>query len=204
MFLADIAKNAMLDALDEAVPAVDFVGLHTAYSATGTNEVTGGSPAYARKAATWSAAAAGSKALAATLPTFDVPAGTTVAWFGLWDAVSAGNFYGMMPLGGGALKMFASSDDTTDVVFSEAHGFTNGQNVVVWGGNLPTGLAVGTIYFVITATTDSFQVSATSGGAAVNITDEGEGFAQLIVPETFGSQGTLAISAASVNLSAVA
>lgn len=203
MFLADIAKNAMLDALDESA-TIDFVGLHTAYSATGTNEVTGGSPAYARKAATWSAASSGSKALAATLPTFDVPTGTTVAWIGLWDAVTTGNFYGMLPNGGGALKMFATMDDTNDLLYSEAHGFSNTNTVVVWGGNLPPPLAVGTIYYVVSSATDQLSLALTSGGAAVNLSDEGEGFIQSITLEVFGAQGTLAVSSLSLNLGAVA
>ena len=40
----DSAKNTMLDAV-----APPYGSLHTAYSATGANEVAGGSPAYARK-----------------------------------------------------------------------------------------------------------------------------------------------------------
>src|ERR1051325_4085611 len=72
------AKNTMLNAL-----TVDTASLHTAFPGlTGANEVSGGAPAYARKAVTFGAAAGGSRALSAAV-TFDVPA-TTVRWFGFW------------------------------------------------------------------------------------------------------------------------
>lgn len=66
--------------------------------ATGTaNEVAGGSPAYARKAITWAAADASTpsvKALVATFPVFDIPAGTTVAFIGLWTLATGGTYGG--------------------------------------------------------------------------------------------------------------
>jgi hypothetical protein len=90
--LVDNGKNAMLTTL---VGVAVFGSLHTAApGATGINEVTGGSPAYARKALTWGAVSTGSVALAATLPTWDVPAGTTVAYVGLFSLVTGGTFYG--------------------------------------------------------------------------------------------------------------
>ena len=57
------------------------------------NEVSGGAPAYARKAITWAAAAAGSVALAATFPVFDIPAGTTLSYIGVWT-LAVGGIYG--------------------------------------------------------------------------------------------------------------
>lgn len=205
MYLTDATKNFILDsAIDEAiVGGFTHASLHTAYSTTGANELTGGAPAYARKALTWAAAASGSKALAATLPTFDVPASTTVRWLGFWTALTAGTFRGMVPLGGGTLKHFTVDDTTADTLKSEGHGFANGDQVVVWGAGIPTDLAVGTIYFVVTAATDTLQLALTSGGAAINFADKGAGFLQKIVPETFGAQGTYAVSAASVDLGAV-
>jgi hypothetical protein len=205
MYFSDAAKALMLDAIDEgATGGADFGSLHSAYSTTGTNELTGGSPAYARKALTWAAAASGSKALAATLPTWDVPSGSTVAWIGLWDAVTVGTFLGMLPNNAGTLKQFGTMDDTNDTLYSEAHGYSNTQTVVVWGSNLPPGLAVGTVYYVRDAATDSFKLAATSGGAAIDLTDEGEGFVQSCTVETFGAQGTHSVTSLSVSLGAVA
>lgn len=91
MALVDAAKNLMLDEL--AAVAV-FASLHTADPGTnGANEVSGGSPAYARKAITWNAAASGALDNNAN-PVFDVPAGTTITHVGLWSASTAGTFYG--------------------------------------------------------------------------------------------------------------
>lgn len=87
-------KNGMLDASGATGPP-SHVSLHTASPGSGgANEVTGGSPAYARKAATWAAAASGSKALAATFPVFDVPASTTITHVGFWTASTSGTFLG--------------------------------------------------------------------------------------------------------------
>lgn len=208
MPFSTFAKNLMLDALDEAATnGAKFLSAHTAYSTTGTNEVTGGSPAYARKAATWNAAASSQKALASAV-TFDIPASTTVAWIGAFDASTAGNFLGMTPMGAGALVAGTvnAAGVTSNTVDSPAHGFTNGNSVVVWapnGSGLPTGLAEGTIYYVVGAATDTYQLSATSGGAAIDITAVGKLLAQRIIPETFAGQGTLQVSTATLDQTTV-
>ena len=49
-----------------------------------SNEVTGGSPAYARKAVAWNAASGGTATQNGDV-TLDIPAGTTVAWLSLWN-----------------------------------------------------------------------------------------------------------------------
>jgi hypothetical protein len=80
-------KNEMLDALGALIT---HAGLHTAQPSTGTpNEVTGGSPAYARKAITWGAAGSGTMD-SSNAPVFDVPADTTVTHVGFWSASSGG------------------------------------------------------------------------------------------------------------------
>jgi hypothetical protein len=52
-------------------------------------ELSGGSPAYARKALSWGAASGG--VITATV-TFDVPSGATVAGAGVHDALTSGNY----------------------------------------------------------------------------------------------------------------
>jgi hypothetical protein len=76
------AKNAMLDAI-----TVNLVSLHNDDpGASGTsNELTGGSPAYAREAITFAAASGGARD-SSTQPEFDIPAGSTVAWVGFWNS----------------------------------------------------------------------------------------------------------------------
>lgn len=95
--LVNAGKNQMLNALGSAVA---YVSLHTADPGTaGTAEVTGGAPAYARKAVTWAAAANGTMtAPASGTVTFDVPGSTTVAYLGYWSAVTTGTFYGSRAL----------------------------------------------------------------------------------------------------------
>lgn len=78
-------RNAMATAYGTAAP---YGALFTADPGTAdaaTNEVTGGSPAYNRKAITWGAASASAITGA---PTFDVPSGTTVNYAGVASSVT--------------------------------------------------------------------------------------------------------------------
>lgn len=59
-------------------------------SSTAGTEPTGGSPAYARKALTWSGPTNGVTSASAT---FDIPASTTIAGAGLHSAATAGTYY---------------------------------------------------------------------------------------------------------------
>ncbi|MET0701719.1 MAG: hypothetical protein ABWY93_18870 [Mycobacterium sp.] len=91
MALSANGRNAAVDGL---ATAAKFVSLHTANPGeTGDSEATGGSPAYARKSATWGAAVSGVRSLSSAV-TFDVPAGSSIAYFGIWSAISGGTFYG--------------------------------------------------------------------------------------------------------------
>ena len=100
MPLITATRNAMLDAL-----TINYASLHTADPGTnGANEVTGGS--YARKAVTMAAASNGTRA-ASNQPVFDVPAGTTVAYIGLWNN-----------------STFLGSADPVDETFSNAGTYT--------------------------------------------------------------------------------
>ncbi len=102
MALSTAAKNLMLDALAGVNPPLSatYASLHTGDpGGTGASEVTGGSPAYARRAITWNTASGGGLDDASVASAFDVPGATTVTHFGLWSASSGGTF-----LGGGALS----------------------------------------------------------------------------------------------------
>lgn len=64
----------------------------------------------------------------------------------------------------------------SDTITAPAHGLSNNQRVFVMaapGAVLPAGLSENTPYFVVNAATDTFQLSATQGGAAVDITAAG-------------------------------
>lgn len=63
-----------------------------------------------------------------------------------------------------------------DTITSTGHGLGNTDTIrLTTSGTLPAGLALATTYYVISATTDTFSVSLTSGGSAVDITDTGSG-----------------------------
>ncbi len=75
-------KNILLNS-DAAWPPA-YASVHNVDAPTdNSTEPSGGTPTYARKALTWGTSTTGSKALAATLPVFDVPAGFTVKSVGL-------------------------------------------------------------------------------------------------------------------------
>ena len=199
MPLTDAGRNASLDGL--AAVAI-FASAHTGDpSTTGANEVTGGSPAYARKSITYAAASAGQRASNAGI-TFDIPAATTVTHIGLFSASTAGTFYGWFPAGG-FTPMEATLDAGTDTFTSFAHGLVNTNQVVVYdvmAAGLPTGFTEGTVYFVVAAATDTFQLSATSGGAAIAVTTAAEVVVQRVLPEVFAAQGQYTIASGNLIL----
>lgn len=95
---SDNAYTVML----ESIRTGKFLSAHTAdpgVDGQSGNEVTGGSPAYARKAATYNAAAAASMALTSTV-TLDIPA-ATVSFLAIWDHLTntaAANFFGRVDI----------------------------------------------------------------------------------------------------------
>ena len=207
--LPDATKNALLDsAVAGGLLTTPHLSLHTGFPPTTGpgNEVTGGSPAYARQVMAWSAASAGSKAMTGT-EVFDVPAGTTVRAIATYDALTAGTQKAWSPAGAAARVAISvdAAGVTNNDIFSEAHGMVAGNSVLFWdtyNQGLPAGLAEDTEYFVIATglTADAFRVSATLGGSAVDLTDEGVGDAQKFTPEVYGAQGTYTASTFTVAL----
>jgi len=66
-----------------------------------------------------------------------------------------------------------TADEATDLITSSGHGLNNEDLIqLTTDGTLPVGLEVTTNYYVINATTDTFQVSLTKGGVAVDITGD--------------------------------
>jgi len=92
MALNDTAKNAMLTQLGTLIT---YFAVHNVDAPTdNTTEPSGGSPAYARKAAAWGSASAGSMSKTAGNPVFDIPAAFSVKSVGFWSALTNGTFYG--------------------------------------------------------------------------------------------------------------
>lgn len=74
-----------------------------------------------------------------------------------------------------------------DVITDTAHGFDNGHKVQVKSSTtLPGGLSVDTDYYIISSTTDTYELSVESGGTKVDITDTGTGVHEIdLVPFTY-------------------
>jgi hypothetical protein len=218
------ALNVALDALDESATQITHIGINTLTTAPPTDttpgvstnaaatEATGGSPAYARQAVVWGAASGGVKANTGAL-TFDVPAGT-YGFFTFWNASSGNtsNFRGYAPFGGASPKKgfgtVNSTDVTNNTITSNGHGLANADRVILYnvvGETIPAGVTEGGAYFVVGTATDTFQIALTSGGAAVDLTGQGEVYFEKVVPEVFASQGqiTLAIGAITIDATVI-
>jgi hypothetical protein len=107
-------NNAMLDAI-----GITHVSLHSGFPGTGgANEISGGSPAYARGAITFGAAAASERAQGADV-VLNVPPSTTLQFVGYWTAATGGNFRGYHPLGNAPVIEFVS-DLAADLIRAPA------------------------------------------------------------------------------------
>ena len=217
------ALNAALDALDESVTQITHVGINTLTTAPPTDttpgvstnaaatEATGGSPAYARIAVTWGAAATGTKSNTGAL-TFDVPAGT-YGFFTFWNASTGNtsNFRGYAVFGGASPKKgfgtVDSADVTANTITSSGHGLINTDRVIFYNvvsETIPAGITEGGAYFVVGSATDTFQIALTSGGAAVDLTGQGEVYWEKVVPEVFAGQGQITAAVGALVLDATA
>jgi hypothetical protein len=185
MRLTDTSAHAALDAMLPAGASNGRLSLHSAYSATGANLVG------VTTACTFAAAAGRTKALSAAVD-IAVPGAATVRWIGAWDSTGV-TFKGMIPNGGSARSF--QLDLTNNRIYCEGSGFVNDDKVAFFGDTVPGGLTEGTEYFVVGVTAgdpDYFQVSATSGGAAIDITSQhGAGCdVSKLVPEVYAAAGT--------------
>jgi|TARA_Y100000289_G_scaffold53749_1_gene55858 hypothetical protein len=102
------------------------------------------------------------------------------------------------------IESVSAVDVGADTLTSNSHAFTNGDrvNITSTGGSVPGGLAAGTQYFVVGTTANTFQLSATEGGSAVNITDSGSGTIQVshVKYLTAGSNGAISIDGVALSL----
>lgn len=180
---------------------VTHVGAVTDLSGT---EVAGGS--YARQAVTWGSMSSGACTNTGALA-IPIPAGTTPVALAYYDALSSGNLLGIFPYGSsGQVVDGVATVATSDTFTSNAHGLAADDRVFVWavaGESLPSGLSATTLYYVRSAglTSDTFTLSTTSGGSAVDVTAAGEVAWAKTVPNAFASAGnlTVAIGAASID-----
>lgn len=104
--LVDSMRQLVANAYGANAP---FGSLHTAAPSGQTPgaEVSGGAPAYARKALTWTSGSTGSITSTAT---YDVPSGVSVVAGGIQSAVTAGTYRDHVPL---TTQAFASQGTLT-------------------------------------------------------------------------------------------
>lgn len=204
--------NYVFGAQAFSAPATIYAALFTAAptDAGGGTEVTGGS--YARVAitnnstnfpnATGTNPTTKQNGTQITFPTATANWGTVVA-AGLYDANAAGNLLAWSPLTSTAYTFTAVG--STDVFTAPGSAYSN--NDTVWlgntvGGTLPTGVDTATMYYIVNVSGDTFKLSLTSGGAAINITTDGSGRIQSTIPKTInnGDSAIFAINSLTITL----
>lgn len=193
--LTDATANAALDIIAVSGAGNMYLSAHTDYSETGTN-MTG-----AKTSANFAAAASRSKALAANCD-ITIGAGVTAKWVGMWDSTQA-TFKGMVPNNGADFNF--QVDLTNNKILCEGNAYANGDKITFHGAAAPTGLTAGTTYFVVGQTAadpDTFQVAATLGGAAIDITGQHAAGCKVskIIEETFSAAGTLRVTTFTITL----
>lgn len=141
-------------------------------------------------AATFGASSGGTRALSAAV-NITIPTGATVRWLGLWNGTT---YLGYSPNASSPKEFIA--EPVTDLIRSTAHGYANGAKVVFYGDTVPAGLVEGTVYFVVNAATDTFQVAASSGGAVIDLTTTGGSACVVssITEEVYAGGGTHTIN----------
>ena len=173
---------------------IAYASLHTAYSATGSNEATYSSGG--RVSLSWSASSAGAMALASQPSAFNVTGSQTIEYVGFWSLSTSGTFAGMGPVGAGTIYAFTAAT-SGNLFTAPGSSFSNGQTVVLFSGagaTIPSNFTAGTVYYIISASGATFELSATSGGSAITVNAAGAGLVQLIAVESFGSNGTLQLT----------
>lgn len=168
--------NEALGGTAYTAPATTFVALYSASptDASAGTELTGG--AYARVSVTnnttnWPAGNPKSNGTAITYPTASADWSRAYSWQ-ILDSSSGGVRMYWGPLASN-IKTAVVNDTTADTFFLPSHGWANDTVLRVFthpSNALPSPLAEDTRYFVVSSTTDTFKLSATSGGAAVNLT----------------------------------
>jgi len=74
-----------------------------------------------------------------------------------------------------ATAVACTFQDTGDTVTLNAHGWANGRAVAFSAITSTTGISTYTTYYVVSQTTNTFQVASTIGGSAIALTTNGSG-----------------------------
>jgi hypothetical protein len=187
----DVTKTVTQDAAF-ASPAF-WVSLHSANPGTsGANEITSGTGPGGRQPGVFSGTH-GLDDLVTDL-FIEVAATNTATWMGWWTARTGGTFVGGWPLV--TEQKIATAVSGTPHIVVPAHGLGIGDKVKLYaiGGTtsaIPGGLSADTRYYVVGTTSQTIEVSATTGGSAITPSGSG-GFAVCrTLAATFSTTGIL-------------
>lgn len=198
-------RDAMLNAILglPAVAVATHASLHSAIpDETGSNEISGGSPAYARLPIAFTPASNGRLVKSASPAVqFNVPSATTVAYVGLWTSAVGGVFLQYSPVSGDPLNVALASSATNDLS-APGHGLLDNDRLLVsafTGLSTPPGLPPG-VYFVVNSAPNAFKLASVLDGTPIDITADGVIVYQRIRIDVFSSQGTLTVSSLTLGL----
>lgn len=153
---------------------------------------------YARKATTstdWNASTLASPCAVTNAGTLNFNQDTggnwgTIQGIGIYDAITSGNLLWSDYLGANVWQPFTCTSASPGVITCPAHGFSNGDSVVVtikYGGTLPaTAGSWAGLLTVASATTDTFT-------AGVNTTGTGDGQVRKVVTQSITAGSTLSL-----------
>jgi len=203
--ISDYAIDSLLDHLfgggDFVRPTSVFFALYsTAPNADGTGGVELSGNGYARVSALndgtlWNSSTNREKTNSSVI---SFPS-STGSWLdsvaiGVLDSASGGNMLGFSWLYPSVrIEHVGTGDSVSDAVTTYSHGFNNDDQIVVFAppvGSLPNGLINGSGYFVVESTPNTFKISTTQSGGAIDLTSTGGLIVRKLAPLTVGSGQT--------------
>lgn len=118
-------------------------------------------------------------------------------WLGLWNGST---YLGYSPNAANPKEYIA--DPSSYTFTSLGHGYVNTNKVVFYGDTVPAGLTEGTVYYIVSATANTFQVAAASGGSPIQFTTSGGSgcVVSSITEEVYAGGGTHTISSWTLGL----
>jgi hypothetical protein len=182
-YMADLMLGWLAGAAPPAPPAVYVQGHTGPPGSAGTSNV---SSVTTRKALTFGSPSAGSVAITNT-PQWLNWAGTSgEVWtdVSLWDSLTGGNFLDSIELAGTWYE-FTCTQASPGIFTCPGLSPANGQTVYLLaaeGSSLPGGFSAATAYYIVSASGNTFELSATLGGSGINATSAGGGLVAATAP----------------------
>jgi hypothetical protein len=196
-----VTRDALLNGLAGVPITVQaaYASLHSNIpDATGSYELMGGSPAYARKPINFIPSTGGAGRLTKNpLPvvTFDVPSGSVCVFVGLWTHPVGGTFLGYAPIAGDP-PLCGTMTSSNDRITSPGHALGSNDRVLVMpftGVPTPPGLPFG-LYYADPVSPNEFKLRSVLGGPFIDASADGILVFQKVRADSFSAQGQLTLS----------